>query len=154
MILGTGCLGCWRGATFNIGSSFRDVFIFYVSPYMLVIRSCDGLWDAREKNMSFIIWRVFWRRRGPKEGWKTMKLHSTHNTNWSSGSRRGEEPLAGRTLLRIWTHFGIHFRIKWIKKIKNIEPPKHPKFRHPKAWKWYQKGCRNVHKLDAQKHKQ
>ena len=55
MILGTGCLGRWREAKFNIGSSFRDDFVFYVSPYMLVIRYCNGLWDERKNKLPVII---------------------------------------------------------------------------------------------------
>ena len=36
IILGTGCLGRWRGAKFNIGSSIRGDFIFCVNLFVNV----------------------------------------------------------------------------------------------------------------------
>ena len=85
--LGTGCLGRWRGAKLNMGSGFRDDFILYVSPYMLVIWYCGGLWDERKSNYDFHTLVGVLAAQGPKETSKTIKTHSTNYEVWALGSK-------------------------------------------------------------------
>ena len=104
--------------------------------------------------MSFTIWRVFWRRRDPKEGSKTMTFHLTNDkigTFYRDGDRSRQPAAPCHGFGRIP---GSIFGARSMKKIRNIEPKNHHRLGHPKSWKWCPKGYRNATTFDAQRHKQ
>ena len=83
-----------------------------------------------------------------------MKSHST-NYEFGALDRDGDR---GRRALAPCHGFGhilgSLFDVKSIKKMKKIEPQKHPKFGHPRTRKCYQNGNQNASKIDDKRHKQ
>ena len=132
MILGTRCKGPWRGATFNIGSSLP---IFYVSPYMLVIRYCDGLLNERKDNyVCHNLERVL-AAQGSKGGIKNNENAFTNNKigTLDHDRDRSRRPAAhGHRFGRI---SGSIFVVQSIKTNKECRTKNSSKNRKPKNFK-------------------